>query len=172
MRIFRAGGGLVPGKDTAQERREAIREIVARQAVRSQTELVRLLGRKGFTVTQSCVSRDLEELKVVKVDGRYVELTALAAAAPAGDELALAAPFVRAVRPAGPHLLVVLTPPGRAPAVALAIDHARWPEVVGTVAGDDTVMVATTGRREQARVVARLEQLAGRIERLARDRAP
>ena len=61
---------------------------------------------------------------------------------------------------AGPHLLVVKTPPGIAPLVALDLDRENWPEVVGTVAGDDTFFVATAGRRQQARVEARLGALA------------
>jgi transcriptional regulator of arginine metabolism len=158
-----------------RERQDAIRAILDAEAVESQEQLVRRLKRRGFRVTQSSVSRDLAELGVAKVDGRYVALERLAqAAAPdraggasapapgADDRLAGIASFLREVAPAGPHLLVVKTPPGGASPVGIAIDAARWPEVVGTVAGDDTLFVATPGRAAQARVEARLAQLTRR----------
>jgi len=154
-----------------RERQEAIRAILDAEAVESQEQLVRRLKRRGFRVTQSSVSRDLAELGVAKVDGRYVALERLAeavapdgsgaAAAPA-NRLAEVATFVDGVAAAGPHLLVLKTPPGAASPVGIAIDAARWPEVVGTVAGDDTVFIATPGRAAQARVEARLAQLTRR----------
>jgi transcriptional regulator of arginine metabolism len=156
-----------------RERQDAIRAILDAEAVESQEQLVRRLKRRGFRVTQSSVSRDLAELGVAKVDGRYVALERLAeAAAPGrpgglpapspGDRRAAVASFMREVAPAGPHLLVVRTPPGGASPVGIAIDAARWPEVVGTVAGDDTLFIATPGRAAQARVEARLAQLTRR----------
>lgn len=63
---------------------------------------------------------------------------------------------IQEVQPAGPNVLVVRTPPGSASAVGLAIDAAHWPDVVGTVAGDDTLFVATANRTGQSRVAARL----------------
>jgi len=153
-----------------RERQQAIRAILDAEAVESQEQLVRRLRRRGFRVTQSSVSRDLAELGVAKVDGRYVALARLAESAAAGrsgaagpaDRLAEVASFVDGIAAAGPHLLVVRTPPGAASPVGIAIDAARWPEVVGTVAGDDTLFVATTGRAAQARVEARLAQLTRR----------
>ena len=156
-----------------RERQEAIRAILDAEAVESQEQLVRRLKRRGFRVTQSSVSRDLAELGVAKVDGRYVALERLteavapngpggATAPTSGDGLAEVAPFVRKFAAAGPHLLVVKTPPGAASPVGIAIDAARWPEVVGTVAGDDTLFIATAGRAAQARVEARLSQLTRR----------
>ena len=154
-----------------RERQLAIRAILDAEAVESQEQLVRRLRRRGFRVTQSSVSRDLAELGVAKVDGCYVALERLTeAVAPngpggtttSGDGLAGVAPFVREFAAAGPHLLVVKTPAGAASPVGIAIDAARWPEVVGTVAGDDTLFVATTGRAAQARVEARLAQLTRR----------
>jgi transcriptional regulator of arginine metabolism len=156
-----------------RERQDAIRAILDAEAVESQEQLVRRLRRRGFRVTQSSVSRDLAELGVAKVDGRYVALARLAesvapggpgggaAVAPRG-RLAEVAAFVDGVAAAGPHLLVVKTPPGAASPVGIAIDAARWPEVVGTVAGDDTLFIATPGRAAQARVEARLAQLTRR----------
>jgi transcriptional regulator of arginine metabolism len=117
---------------------------------------VELLARRGLEATQSSVSRDLRELGVAKVGGRYV-----APPEREGDpqELAGAAAFVRTVRPAGPNLTVVLTVVGAAQTVALAIDRAGWPGVVGTLGGDDTVFVATAAARDQKHFLQRLEAL-------------
>jgi Arginine repressor, C-terminal domain len=86
-----------------------------------------------------------------------------AAFAPAADErddeLSEVIGAVRSVRSAGPNLLVLKTPPGRAAAVAVAIDRAPWPEVVGTIAGDDTLLVLSSDRRHQQRIEARLGRL-------------
>ncbi len=144
------------------ERQAAIRAILARETIRSQTELVTQLVKAGFSVTQSSVSRDLAELRAFKIDGRYATADTLApGAAPSGDAAALA--DILDVKPAGPNLVVIRTPVGRAQPVALALDHAGWPEIVGTIAGDDTVLVAIAGRREQARLRARLARLASEI---------
>src|SRR5215210_4668731 len=66
--------------------------------------------------------------------------------------------FVHGFKPAGPHLSVVFTATGAAQTVALAIDRAAWPEVVGTMAGDDTIFVATAGAQDQKRFFQRLER--------------
>ncbi len=151
----------MPSKvESWQQRQAAIEELLHHEEVHSQAELVELLTERGFAVTQSSVSRDLQEIGAVRVNGRYVAGDALGAAAPAASELAEAAAFVRGVAAAGPHLLVVKTPPGIAALVALALDRASWPEVIGTVAGDDTFFVATAGRLQQARVEAKLAALA------------
>ena len=145
-----------------QSRQAAIRELLARGTVRSQTELIARLARRGFRVTQPSVSRDLREMHVAKADGRYVLPEALLDGSGAPAEAPAVLKSIRSVRPAGPHLLVVRTPPGAASAVGLAIDDAGWPEVAGTVAGDDTLFVATEGRARQARLAARLRALVGK----------
>lgn len=137
-------------------RREALRQIISRSAVGRQADLVRLLSRAGHSATQSSVSRDLRELGVAKQGDRYV-LPADAAAAP--DGFAAVAGFVRDVRSAGPSLTVVRTAAGAAQSVALAIDRAEWPEVVGTISGDDTVFVATDTAAAQRRLLARLHDI-------------
>jgi len=141
--------------DSWAERQQAIREILAGEAVHSQEELLERLCARGFEVTQPSVSRDLQEMHVAKIEGRYVIAEALLPK-PGRSELAEAAASILSVRPAGPNLLVVLTPPGRASVVSVAIDRAAWPEVVGTVAGDDTLFVATPGKKQQALVQTRL----------------
>jgi transcriptional regulator of arginine metabolism len=149
-----AGAGRAP-----DERREALKRIIRRGEVGRQAELVRLLKRSGFAVTQSSVSRDLRDLGVAKVADRYV--LAEDAAAPVAD-LSVVAAFVREVRPAGPNLTVVRTTIGSAQSVALAIDRARWPEVVGTLSGDDTIFIATASAAAQRTVRDRLRSLERR----------
>jgi transcriptional regulator of arginine metabolism len=145
--------------ETWQKRQEAIRELLARKPIGSQTELLKKLAARGFRATQSSVSRDLREMHVAKADGRYVLPETIAAGgeerAPAPESFAA----IREIQPAGPNVLVVRTPPGSASAGGLAIDSAHWPDVIGTVAGDDTIFVATASRTDQARVSARILNL-------------
>ncbi len=142
-----------------EKRRRAIAEILRREGVRDQEDLRRKLRARGFRVTQASVSRDLHELGAAKVDGRYVAGAVLAGGSRPGARLEEVSTFLLSASPAGPHLLVVRTPPGFATSLGLALDEAKWPEVVGTVAGDDTLFIATGGRRQQARVEARLAAL-------------
>jgi transcriptional regulator of arginine metabolism len=144
---------------SAALRRDALRRLIRGGEVGRQAELVRLLKREGFAVTQSSVSRDLRDLGVAKVGDRYV--LAEDAAAPVADLDAVAA-FVHAVTAAGPNLTVVRTTIGSAQSVAIAIDRARWPEVVGTLSGDDTIFIATATGRAQRSVIDRLRPLASR----------
>jgi len=137
-------------------RREALRQIISRNEVGRQADLVRLLSRAGHRATQSSVSRDLRELGVAKQGDRYV-LPGEAPAAPEG--FAAVAGFVREVRGAGPSLTVIRTAAGAAQSVAIVIDRARWPEVVGTISGDDTIFVATDTAAAQRALLARLHDI-------------
>jgi len=147
--------------EVKEQRQRAIQSIVRRSTVRRQEELVARLAERGIDATQSSVSRDLRELGVAKLAGRYILPAAAPGSADALDEIAHA---LRGARPAGPNLTVVLTLTGAAQTVGLALDRAGWPEVVGTIAGDDTVFVATTGVREQSRVLHRLTALLAGAE--------
>jgi transcriptional regulator of arginine metabolism len=140
----------------SEKRRRAVEEILRREPIRNQEDLRRKLRTRGFRVTQASVSRDLAELGAAKVEGRYLPSAMLAAGAATSTRLEEVSGFLVGTRPAGPYLLVVKTPPGLASSVALALDGSEWPEVLGTVAGDDTFFIATSGRRQQARVEARL----------------
>ncbi len=152
--------------DERDARRQAVTRILQTRAVRSQDELAVLLAATGFETTQSSLSRDLRELHAAKLDGKYVlpdaSMRINSKASESTSALRTAATFVRGMQFAGPNLVVVRTTPGSASAVALAIDGAPGPEVVGTVAGDDTLFVATTGRaagiRFEKRLRAALEQ--------------
>ena len=150
---------LNSGAGLPDDRRDALKRIIRNGEVGRQAELVRLLKRAGYAVTQSSVSRDLRDLGVAKVGDRYV--LAEDAAAPVAD-LAVVASFVRTVTPAGPHLTVVRTAIGSAQSVALAIDSARWPEVVGTISGDDTIFIATADLRSQRLVLDRFRSIESR----------
>ncbi|MGB6451652.1 MAG: hypothetical protein WBE92_12945 [Steroidobacteraceae bacterium] len=139
------------------ERRSAIVKILRNGLVRRQSELVGLLRRDGHDVTQSSVSRDLRDLGVLKASGRYVmppdEITR------ANGDFGTLAQFVRQIRPAGSCLTVVRTTIGAAQSVAVAIDKAEWPEVVGTLSGDDTIFIATDRESAQAKLIGRLHSL-------------
>jgi transcriptional regulator of arginine metabolism len=142
-----------------QVRRDAILALLRGGAVRGQAELTQLLRRKGFAVTQSSVSRDLRDLGVFKASGRY--LAPATETAHANGNFGALAQFVRTVKRAGPSLTVIRTSTGAAQSVAVAIDKAEWPEVVGTLSGDDTIFVATPAARAQQRLLARLQHLFG-----------
>jgi transcriptional regulator of arginine metabolism len=135
-------------------RRAAISRILRQSAVSRQSELVALLRREGFDATQSSVSRDLRELGVAKAGDRYLLPSAEDALTPSHFEAVSG--FLKEVRRAGQCLTVLRTMAGSAQSVALAIDKARWPEVVGTIAGDDTIFIATGGARSQRRLAERL----------------
>jgi len=135
-------------------RRAAIARILRQSTVGRQSELVSLLRREGFDATQSSVSRDLRELGVAKAGDRYLLPAAEDALTPSHFEAVRG--FLKEYRPAGPCLTVLRTTVGAAQSVAIAIDKARWPEVVGTLAGDDTIFIATGNVRTQRKLVERL----------------
>ena len=139
------------------DRHNAILRILRGTAVRGQGDLVRLLRREGHVVTQSSISRDLRDLGVLKASGRYL---------PPSDDTTRTernfdalTQFVRGVAVAGDALTVLRTTIGAAQSVALAIDKAAWPEVVGTISGDDTIFIASRNSRGQTQVVSRLKSL-------------
>ncbi|MEZ5312848.1 MAG: hypothetical protein R2862_03910 [Thermoanaerobaculia bacterium] len=138
-------------------RRHVIVDLVRRSRIASQDELLARLEARGIEATQSSVSRDLRDLGVGKAGGRYVLPDQLGPET--RDELGEVGQFVRDLRPAGPHLTVVTTTTGAAQAVAIAFDHASFPELVGTVAGDDTIFVATASAAAQRRFLERLRRL-------------
>ncbi len=136
-------------------RRNQILEILRAEPVRTQHDLRRKLARRGIEVTQATVSRDIEELGLVKTRAGYRQPDA-APAAPAPPPAQPAAnvvlkEFVREVLQAA-ALVVIKTSPGNAHSVGVALDAGSWQEVVGTVAGDDTVFIATPGPRQAASV--------------------
>ena len=141
------------------DRRNAIVRLLAGGAVRKQQDLVRLLHKEGYVATQSSISRDLREIGVLKASGRY--LLPPQDVVRANGKFNALAQFVQQIRRAGPCLTVVKTSTGAAQSVAVAIDKAQWPEVVGTLSGDDTIFIATSGARAQSGIVTRLREMFG-----------
>lgn len=134
-------------------RRNQIRELLESEAVATQEDLRKKLARRGIRVTQATISRDIEELGLIKTRGGY-RLPVSPDAVPAPPQPTLSVilkEFVREVLVAS-NLVVVKTNPGNAHSVGVALDAERWPEVVGTVAGDDTIFIATPGARDAARI--------------------
>jgi transcriptional regulator of arginine metabolism len=143
----------------APARRIALAKIIREQTVGRQSELVAMLRKHGHSATQSSVSRDLRELGVAKLGDRYV--LPEDAAAPVKDDFSTLKQFVRSAQTAGTNLTVLRTTVGAAQSVAVAIDTARWGEVIGTISGDDTIFIATAGAREQQKLGERLSALFG-----------
>jgi len=148
-----------------QLRQRAIRDLVEQRPIRTQQELAAALRERGFRTTQATISRDVAELGLVKA-GRggtqtYAVPPRLREADASGEERVrrLLHDMPVEIREAG-NLLVLRTLPGSAHPLAAALDRARWPEVVGSIAGDDTVFVAFSDRGGLARIRRRLEQLA------------
>jgi transcriptional regulator of arginine metabolism len=140
---------------------EILRILKDGAKVSSQEQMVELLREKGVESTQSSVSRDMRELGVYRYGKFYalpqkVNFDVNHAQAELGARVSL---FLQEIRSAGAHLLVLITQPGTAQPLALSIERMRWTEVIGTIAGDDTIFVATPGMIEQRRVAGRLKKL-------------
>jgi transcriptional regulator of arginine metabolism len=138
------------------ERRRAIARLLGERTIERQSELVELLREQGFTATQSSVSRDLRDMGAAKLKRGYSLPEQLANGN--GQSLQQAAEFVREIRAAGANLLVVTTAIGAAQRVAVTLDRIDWPEIVGTLSGDDTIFIATATAADQRRLRARLRQ--------------
>jgi transcriptional regulator of arginine metabolism len=120
-------------------RQSQIVKLIRASRLHTQEDLAKALRGVGIPATQVTLSRDIRELGLVKTaDGYKQGLPEAAAAGP--DVGSLVAEFVEDIRLAQ-NLLVLRTPPGHANSVAVALDKADWPEITGTVAGDDTILV-------------------------------
>ena len=137
-----------------EERRAAIRQMLQQGPLETQGSLVAALTRKGYSATQSSVSRDLRELGAIKTNGGYE----LPNASDNADEVAAVGEFLRKITPAGPNLTVIKTAIGAAQRVALALDRSDWPEIVGNIGGDDTVFVATDSAASQKILISKIER--------------
>jgi len=138
------------------QRHNAIRELLTSTSVSSQDELRKKLAARGFTVTQATLSRDIRELKLVKGPDGY----ALPTNGDHADELpgieSILENFGLEVRRAL-NLLVLITTTGSAQPVAASIDYEDWPEVMGTIAGDDTVLVICANQEQATALATRIE---------------
>lgn len=152
-------------KLTKTQRQHRLAQILSQGQVTSQAELVRLLGAEGVEATQVTVSRDLEELGAIKVrvsGGATAYALPEPQAGPAPREVHLRRVLGEwmAQATSSGNLVLVRTPPGCAHVVASALDRARLPEVAGTVAGDDTVLVVAAEAVKGSALVAKLEAMA------------
>ena len=130
------------------ERHELILKLISREAISRQDVLANKLGNAGYPVTQASISRDLDELGVRKVDGIYARVRTSGA----GLDL-------RSITLVGNNLLVIKCDPGLASAVTVRIDRAAFDEVIGTIAGDDTIFVAVADSDAQESARQRISSL-------------
>lgn len=145
-------------------RLSAIRQLVERDQMHSQEELRQRLVTLGFDVTQATLSRDIKELGLVKraADGAYQRPGQDAAPSTAAAAVALSralGEFLLSIDVAQ-QLIVIKTGPGQAQMLALAVDRARLDDVIGTIAGDDTILVICRDARCAQSTRATLEHLA------------
>lgn len=134
-----------------------ILRVIAQGGVSNQEELRRRLAQQKLRVTQATLSRDLHELKLAKTLEGYKPVTGIP------DEAAAVPPLTRAlreflldIRPAE-NLLVLKTPPSGAQPLAAAVDGAKFPEIAGTIAGDDTVLIITPNRKARESLQKKIE---------------
>jgi transcriptional regulator of arginine metabolism len=135
-----------------EKRQQKLLSLIRARPVSTQGELATHLERAGFAATQSSISRDLEELGIVKRRGRYVLPRAADGAAARG---------LVSLDVAGDALVVARCEPGLASAVAVEIDGAAIKEIVGTLAGEDTIFVAVLERKAQRVVIKKIWELFG-----------
>lgn len=145
------------------QRHNAIRELVAHSLVANQDELRRKLRRRGFEVTQATLSRDIHELRLAKGPSGYVMPSGSTAHETAVDDgppsvAEVLESFGLRVRQAM-NQVIISTVMGGAQPVAAALDHEEWPTILGTIAGDDTVLVICTDPRRAAEVETRLRTM-------------
>lgn len=143
-----------------QQRHTAIRDLLVTTSVLSQDELRKKLAKRGFTVTQATLSRDIHELRVMKGPNGY----ALPEDGSEDDDM----PGIRETLESfgievkqAQNLLIVVTTTGSAQPVAAALDYEDWPELMGTIAGDDTVLAICADSKQAAMLKARMEGLIG-----------
>lgn len=148
-----------------ERRQRAVLTLVATRPVRSQEELAALLEAQGFETTQATISRDVKELGLVKVplkgpaaDGQFKYVLPGAAVNFASRLHRVVNELVVSIE-GSVNLVVLHSPPGSAMMVSAAIDEAAWPEVIGTIGGDDTVLVILRAPHELPVVIQRFDDL-------------
>ena len=145
-----------------RERHEVVVDLINRYDIETQEELAAYLRREGFDVTQATVSRDIRELKLSKISAgggrqKYIILS--------NDDSGLGDKYIRVLRDGfvsmnlAQNILVIKTVQGMAMAVAAAIDAMRLPEIVGCIAGDDTIMAAIKTVEDTKAVMEKLEEI-------------
>ena len=138
-------------------RHARILELVTKRSVQSQLEMAGLLQAQGVAVTQATLSRDIRELGLVKVRGRYQP--AASATVPPPRDLRRSLQQLVVHSALSGNILMVKTAPGNAHALGVILDSAEWPEVLGTVAGDDTVFALLRSATQGRRLLRKIEEL-------------
>lgn len=143
-----------------------IQEMISKEVIHTQEELAEKLRQAGFDVTQATVSRDIKEMGLIKVpsqDDEYRYAIPTEAAYPANltDRLKRMLREVVVTLNQSENLMVIRTIPGNAHALASLIDNSNWPELLGTVAGDDTILLVISSKEETAAIRARLDRIMG-----------
>lgn len=144
---------MPPDHQQQEQRRASIATLLEEHQIRTQSDLVARLRTLGHHVTQSSISRDLTEMRVTKGSNGY-ELASGEIRGGGTEGFA----FVRRLTAAGTNLLVINTAIGAAQRVALELDRSGWPEIIGTISGDDTIFVATAGATATRRLISRIQQ--------------
>ena len=145
----------MPKTGERKERQQAIEDLIADKLwIATQEEIAEHLREHGFGATQSSISRDLQQLGIRRIKGRYVRDPEH----DPGRGVSALAGFIQGAIRTGPHLTVITTSPNAAQMVAEAIDREGWMEISGTLAGSDTIFVATTKQEYQDLLFERLER--------------
>jgi transcriptional regulator of arginine metabolism len=140
-------------------RQKAILDVLERRPVASQEDLQHALSKRGFKVGQATLSRDIHDLRLVKTAAGYAHTPGEASSEPALPPVSrLVREFVLEVRPAQ-NLLVIKTTVGSAQPVAAALDGEDWPEAVGTIAGDDAILIVCPDKKAANRLAARIKEM-------------
>ena len=144
------------------KRHSMILKLIASENIETQEELARILSAHGFDVTQATVSRDIKELRLIKVqtgEGRYKYATVERAESDLQDRfINVFSNCVISMIAAG-NIIVVKTIAGSASAAAEAIDSLRWPEIAGSIAGDNTIFVAVKDGKSIADVMKKFQKM-------------
>jgi transcriptional regulator of arginine metabolism len=144
---------------TKRARQGRILEIVRKQAVRRQEELAALLQRDGIEATQATLSRDIRELGLVKGRNGY-QVSDESSPAPSDDLLRRAFKLYVIQTGVSGNILMIRTSPGNAHSIGVVLDAAQWPEVLGTIAGDDTVFVLLQSARLSKKVLGKIREFS------------
>jgi transcriptional regulator of arginine metabolism len=154
MYNYQLGDDSMISKKARQAR---ILETIGKMVIRSQEELSSFLAKEGVEVTQATLSRDIRELGLIKIRGNY-QASGEIQAGPSTDNLRRAfEQFVIRTGVSG-NIVMVKTSPGNAHSVGVVLDAAKWPEVLGTVAGDDTVFVLLRNSSSGKKVLGRIRE--------------
>jgi transcriptional regulator of arginine metabolism len=134
-----------------------ILRLISGDRIASQEDLRRRLAQQRMRVTQATLSRDLQELRLIKTSEGYKQSAPAQAEAPGAAQLTRAlGEFLLDIRPAE-NLLVLKTPPSGAQPLAAAVDGAKFTEIAGTIAGDDTVLIITPNRKTRETLQKKIE---------------